>query len=132
MLRRFPVGAEWIPGEGTHYRVWAPRRESVEVVSAGAASRGFRLQREEGGYFSGLVSGMRPGARYWLRLDEDRLFPDPASRFQPEGPHGPSEIIDSAAFPWTDAGWLGSALEELVISEIHIGTFTPEGTWAAA
>src|SRR4029450_4178566 len=67
------------------------------------------------------------------RLDrEPQLYPDPASRYQPEGPHGPSEVIDPSLFPWTDDAWRGVPLEGQVFYELHIGTFTPEGTWDAA
>lgn len=127
--RRFPVGAELQPG-GVHFRVWAPRRKSVAVAfeSGGEAP----LQREVGGYFSGLASGAANGARYRYRLDGGDCFPDPVSRFQPEGPHGPSQVVDPSAFAWTDAEWRGVALEGQVIYEMHIGTFTEEGTWEAA
>ena len=90
------------------------------------------LQAEAGGYFSGVVEAM-PGTRYHLRLDTtDRLLPDPASRFQPEGPHGPSEVVDPLAFRWTDDGWHGATLAGQVVYELHVGTFTRLGTWAAA
>lgn len=128
--RRMPAGAEPAPGGGTHFRVWAPRRKSVEVVLETGA---FALAPEAGGYFSGMAREARPGALYRFRLDgRAALYPDPASRFQPDGPHGPSEVIDPGAFTWTDAGWPGLALEGQVIYEMHVGTFTREGTWAAA
>lgn len=92
-----------------------------------------RFVREDDGYFSLLAPGVEGGARYWLRLDdEERLYPDLASRFQPEGPHGPSQVVDPAAFEWSDGGWRGVAIEGQVFYEMHIGTFTPEGSWAAA
>jgi maltooligosyltrehalose trehalohydrolase len=129
--RRWPVGAEVMPQGGTHFRVWAPRRRQLAVVLEGGAS--FPLTAEEGGYFSGLVDEARAGMRYQFRLDEgERLYPDPASRYQPDGPHGPSAIVDPHVFKWTDADWLGVSLPGQVIYEMHIGTFTPEGTWAAA
>ena len=118
-------------GEGVHFRVWAPLRTSVEVV-IGPQSSTTGLQEEGGGYFSGFVSGAGPGTRYRFRLDGGESFPDPVSRFQPEGPHGPSEVVDPSSFPWSDKEWPGVELEGQVISEIHIGTFTPEGTWDAA
>jgi maltooligosyltrehalose trehalohydrolase len=128
MTRRFPVGAEVIPGEGVHFRVWAPRRRSVEVLAEGAVA----LRAEERGYFSGLVTGGSEGMRYRFRLDGGDAFPDPVSRYQPEGPHGPSEVIDPSGFLWTDQDWRGPELAGLVVSEIHIGTFTREGTFDAA
>src|SRR4051812_36156894 len=98
--RRLPIGAE-VLGRGTHFRVWAPIRKQVEVVLDDG--RAFPLATEPGGYFSGLVEGVGDGARYRLRLDGgESLLPDPASRFQPEGPHGPSQVVDPSAFRWTD------------------------------
>ena len=128
--RRRPIGAE-PGGGGTSFRVWAGGRERVSVVQDGGAE--WRLDPEAGGYFSGRAEGVGAGARYRFRLDADeRLYPDPASRFQPDGPHGPSEVVDPSAFRWTDQDWPGIRLGDRVISEIHVGTFTPEGTWAAA
>lgn len=126
--RRFPIGAEPTP-EGVHFRLWAPKRAKVEVLIDDAATP---LTREPDGYHSGLVPGARAGARYRYRLDGGDAFPDPVSRFQPEGPHGPSEVVDPAAFPWSDSAWKGIPLEGQVIYEMHIGTFTREGTWDAA
>lgn len=128
--RRLAVGAE-PNAAGVSFRVWAPRRTSVEVLreDSGDATS---LVAEEGGYFSGTVSGMAAGERYRFRLDGGDSFPDPASRYQPDGPHGASEVVDPSAFRWTDAGWPGVTLEGQLLYELHIGTFTPEGTWAAA
>jgi maltooligosyltrehalose trehalohydrolase len=91
------------------------------------------LCAEKQGYFRGFVEQARAGARYRFRLDQEReTFPDPASRFQPDGPHGPSEVIDSTPYSWRDDEWSGIDTNGLVICEIHIGTFTTEGTWRAA
>ena len=91
------------------------------------------MQAETDGYFSLWSPSAQAGERYRLRLDRGEIaVPDPASRFQPEGPHGPSAIIDPNDFPWTDKGWLGRPREQLVIYEMHVGTFTPEGNWEAA
>lgn len=135
--RRLPVGAEVMPGgAGVHFRVWAPRRGTVRVVLEGCPGIGpadFELTPEEGGYHSGTVSAAGPGALYRLALDDDpTLYPDPASRFQPDGPHGPSQVVDPAPFPWTDADWRGVALRGQAIYEMHVGTFTRAGTWVAA
>ena len=91
------------------------------------------LEPELDGYFSGAITSAAPGMLYCFRLDSgEELLPDPASRFQPDGPHGPSEIIDPASFTWTDKAWQGVSLPGQVIYEMHIGTFTKEGAWNAA
>lgn len=127
---RVNVGAEVQP-DGVHFRVWAPKRRTVTVVTEDGLT--VELKAEAGGFFSGVLGGAKAGTRYRFRLDGgDHLYPDPVSRFQPEGPHGPSEVVDPIAFPWTDAAWGGVKLAGQVIYEMHIGTFTPEGTWVAA
>src|SRR4051812_14741097 len=101
--RKLPVGAEPIDGNATDIRVWAPVARRVEVVLASAAS--YPLGSERGGYFTGRIPA-GAGARYQFRIDDgDRLYPDPVSRFQPDGPHGPSEIVDPRSFRWSDADW---------------------------
>ena len=91
------------------------------------------LADEGQGYFSGDSFDAGVGTLYRFRLDEDdALYPDPASRFQPQGPLGPSRVVDPLAFAWTDSGWTGAALHGQVIYEMHVGTFTGERTWAAA
>ncbi len=134
--RRLSIGAEVLPEGGVHFRVWAPARSLVEVVvyhgEEGEEKASFLLEPEGDGYFSGIAPEAREGTLYRYRLDGGDAFPDPASRFQPEGPHGPSQVVDPDAFRWTDAGWQGVELQGQVIYEMHIGTFTPEGTWDAA
>ena len=134
LARRLPVGAEALPGGGVHFRVWAPRRRRVEVVCEGeGAGAPFALEEEDGGYFSGLAEGLREGSLYRFRLDgEGQLYPDPASRFQPGGPHEASLVVDPARFRWTDDGWRGASLKGQVVYEMHVGAFTREGTLAAA
>ena len=129
MARRLPIGAE-IAGDDVEFRVWAPKRNRVAVVIDGEEHA---LARERDGYWSGRVARARAGTLYRFRLDGDAtLYPDPASRFQPQGPHGPSEVIDPATFAWCDEEWRGLAPERVVVYEMHIGTFTKEGTWDAA
>lgn len=130
-VRRLPIGAEVQPGGGVHFRVWAPGHRKVEVVLEEPAELA-PLAAEAGGYWSGQVAGARAGRRYRYRIDGEGAFPDPASRFQPDGPHGPSEVIDPASFAWTDHGWEGLRLAGQVMYELHLGTFTPEGTWEGA
>jgi maltooligosyltrehalose trehalohydrolase len=135
VVRRFPIGAEFKPGSGTHFRVWAPARHRVEVILRPvdqSTQVTHRLQPRDG-YFDGCIESARPGDRYRFRLDEEpQLYPDPASRHQPEGPHGPSEIIDATTFHWTDQNWQGVKLKGQVLYEMHIGTFTREGTFQSA
>jgi maltooligosyltrehalose trehalohydrolase len=129
--RRLPVGSELLPRSGVHFRVWAPDRKRVEVVLEDGSAHG--LQAESHGYYSAVVPGAGVGTRYRYRLDDDALlYPDPASRFQPDGPHGDSEVVDPDAFEWTDDDWRGIQLPGQVIDEMHVGTFTQEGTWRAA
>ena len=136
--RCYPIGAEVIGENRTHFRVWAPEaRELDVVVEYGPNSqRTFHaLSPEQGGYYSGALD-VGVDTRYWFRVNSgEKFYPDPASRFQPEGPHGPSCIIDPGQFQWTDSQWPGPAatgLKGQIIYEMHIGTFTKEGTWRAA
>src|SRR5665213_202649 len=129
--RRLPVGAEIQPQGGVHFRLWAPAAKNVTIELDGQVSH--EMTAEPNGYFAALIDGATTGTRYRFRPDgQEKAFPDPASRFQPEGPHGASEVIDPAGFSWTDRDWEGIAHERLVIYEFHVGTFTAEGTWEAA
>ena len=128
--RRLPIGAEPVDSRTTHLRLWAPRRSRVEAITTAGVRA--TLARERGGYFSGTIAASA-GDLYQFKLDEDeKLYPDPASRFQPEGPHGPSAIVDPRTFRWSDDGWKGVSREGQIVYELHVGTFTPAGTWAAA
>ena len=131
-----PIGAELQASGGVHFRVWAPRRTSVEVVinpGRGPGQAGTPLAAEDNGYFSVTVPRVSDAARYAFRLDgSQKLYPDPASRCQPDGPHGPSQVVDPAKFAWTDQDWAGLEAAGQIQYELHVGTFTPEGTWAAA
>lgn len=121
-----PFGAEVEPG-GVRFRVWAPAARQVELVSGDCT---YAMAAAGDGYFEHLVEGMRAGALYRYRLDDQPPFPDPASRFQPEGVHGPSEVVDPSAYRWNDAAWTGIADQRaLVFYELHVGTFSPEGTF---
>ena len=136
--RRYPIGAELIGENETHFRLWAPKAREVDVVLEAAADKNPEfcpLTAEPGGYFSGAANASA-GSRYRFRVNgAEKFYPDPASRFQPNGPHFPSCIVDPRQFRWTDSQWPGPAREGLeghVIYELHIGTFTKEGTWRAA
>jgi maltooligosyltrehalose trehalohydrolase len=126
------VGAN-VEGGGVRFRIWAPTSERVEVVIYGpAVERVVPLEAEAGGYFSGWVAGAGAGAMYRYRLDGEGSYPDPASRHQPEGVHGPSRVVDPRAYSWSGAEWSPPDVEDLVIYELHVGTFTPAGTFAGA
>lgn len=132
--RRLNMGAEVASdGRGVDFRVWAPAHAKVRVVIGDEKSRVEHvLSAEDGGWFGGVVAGVRAGARYAFRLgDDEKLYADPASRYQPEGPHGPSEVVDPHAFDWKHP-WKGAPVKGQVIYEMHVGTFTQEGTWASA
>jgi maltooligosyltrehalose trehalohydrolase len=118
-------------GDGRiRFRVWAPRCRRLEVEIVHPESRTLRLRPRAGGYFTGLTRG-EAGLRYFYVLDGERRRPDPASRALPEGVHGPSEVVDPNGFVWTDARWRGLPLKDMVLYELHVGTFTPEGTFEA-
>jgi maltooligosyltrehalose trehalohydrolase len=133
--RRYPIGAEVIGKNQTHFRVWAPKARELDVIveyGAGSKRTFHSLTIEPGGYFSGAVN-VGAGTRYGFRVDGgERFYPDPASRFQPDGPHGLSSIVDPKQFQWTDSHWPGVTMKGQIIYEMHIGTFTNEGTWRAA
>jgi len=125
---------ELLPDGAAEARVWAPACRTVDVLMSarGGDRTKVPLERDANGFFTGLLPGVVAGRRYQLLLDGERARPDPVSRYQPDGPHGPSEIVDPAAFGWTDAAWSGIAPDRQVIYEMHVGTFTPEGTWVSA
>jgi len=114
--------------DGTQFQLWAPQRQSVAIQCADAT---YPLAAEEEGEFRGVVP-LSPGDRYRVLLDSHLARPDPCSRFQPEGVHGPSAIIDPLAFRWHDDEWTGISRSELVVYEVHVGAFTEEGTYASA
>ena len=131
LQRRLPIGAEVLADGGVHFRVWAPACQQVEVIIDSRTV--IKLDAEPNGYFSVHSSRAKAGDLYRYRLEGSaNLVPDPASRFQPEGPLGSSMIIDPAQFLWHDADWTGLRIEGQVIYEMHIGTFTAEGKWKAA
>jgi 1,4-alpha-glucan branching enzyme/maltooligosyltrehalose trehalohydrolase len=116
--------------EGTLFRLWAPLHESVSLKIEGDEPR--LMQAAEDGWHWCTVTDARPGTRYRFLLPDGREVPDPASRFQPQDVHGPSEVVDLSSYRWETGGWTGRPWEEIVIYELHIGCFTPEGTFKAA
>jgi maltooligosyltrehalose trehalohydrolase len=131
--RRLPVGADLLSSDTASFRVWAPQRKRVTLVIEGDPQREVALAREQGGYFSATVSDVRAGLLYRYRLDDDDVLrPDAASRYQPQGHDGPSQLVDPSAYRWRDTAWRGVQLRGQVIYEMHIGTYTTQGTWRAA
>jgi len=134
--RRLPIGAELQKAGGTHFRVWATTSSSIGIRVSdepGLTEKAItaELEAEGNNYFSGYVPEAKAGQFYKLKLG-CMLFPDPAARAQHGGPHGASVIVDPESYRWHDEGWGGVSLDTHVIYEMHVGTFTLEGTWAAA
>ena len=125
------LGADPVPG-GVRFGVWAPRARAVEVVIEGEPEHAHPLRAGTSGYHSAVVPGAAAGARYRFRLDGTDAYPDPLSRFQPDGPHGPSLVVDPSAFLWSDEAWRGVDPPGQVLYELHVGTFTAAGTFDAA
>ena len=125
----FPFGARVVPGGTTCFRLWAPAAASVDLLIEGGGRAAHPMDKLEGGWFALERADAPPGTLYRYRADGGFAFPDPASRAQPEGVHGPSMVVDPSAFEWPDDGWRGRPWAEAVISEIHVGTFSPEGTF---
>lgn len=130
--RTLDIGASLIGKEKVRFKVWAPLVEkfSVEITSQ-KKTRMIRLDKNDRGYFEGIGQGVHDGDCYFYVLDGKSRFPDPASRFQPFGVHGPSQIIDPRSFPWEDEGWERISFKDLIIYELHVGTFNREGTFEA-
>jgi maltooligosyltrehalose trehalohydrolase len=129
---KMPFGAEY-EDESVRFRLWAPAARQVEVcLGDHNQSQRLTLDRWEGGWFELITEKVKAGTQYSFQIDGGQLVPDPASRFQPFDVHGPSEIIDPTAFEWRDTDWRGRCWEEAVIYELHVGAFTPAGTFLSA
>lgn len=130
------IGGLFTGDEGCQFTVWAPSVENVVVevledTERSQPARQLTMQKGETGYWHAAAPELPAGTRYKYRLNGDQAYPDPASRYQPEGVHGPSEVVDHARFEWTDDDWRGVELRDYIIYELHVGTFTPEGTFEA-
>jgi maltooligosyltrehalose trehalohydrolase len=130
MHDEFDLGAAYLGENHCRFCVWAPACETVEVHVEWPEERLFPLQKESQGYHQGLAEGIPPGTLYRYRLDGSRERPDPASRYQPRGVHGPSQVWDPH-FHWEENGWPGLPAKEYILYELHVGTFTPQGTFEA-
>ena len=127
-----PFGAEHRADGTTRFRLWAPSAASVDLDLGGAQGQARLAMRRDADGWHELVTHAAPGARYRFVVGEGLLVPDPASRFNPDDVHGASEVVDPLAYRWRDAAWRGRPWHEAVIYELHVGTFTAEGTFAAA
>ncbi|MDB6120680.1 MAG: treZ [Verrucomicrobiaceae bacterium] len=128
------LGAE-IETPGVRYRAWAPEAHEVEVEilsASGAKQRAIKLAETDPGFFSGIDIKGAAGDRYKFRLDGGQAFPDPWSRWQPEGVHGPSMVIDPTRYHWNDNGWRPPQIRDFVVYELHVGAFTQDGTFISA
>lgn len=132
--RKYPIGAEWISEKGVHFRVWCPKSKQVELVleNVGDNPISYKMKKEKNDYFSFFSPEATKGTLYRFRLSHSKkLYSDPASRFQPKGPFGPSEVI-SMDYPWGDKHWKGLGIQGHVAYEMHIGTFTEKGNFDSA
>ena len=123
-------GAIYLGDSRCQFVVWAPLAQRVDVHIKAPRERALPLKKDVRGYHHAVVEGVEPDSLYLYRLDNQKEHPDPASRLQPQGVHGPSQVVDSR-FSWKDDYWAGPPLEDYVIYEVHVGTFTPEGTFDA-
>src|SRR4051812_1559036 len=113
------------------FTVWAPEKKSMVLHITHPHEQQREMDKDELGYFSTTVEKLSDDALYFFKPDGEHDYPDPASQFQPEGVHGPSQVVNHSAYQWNDAEWHGKPFNELIIYEMHVGTFTPEGTFEA-
>jgi len=125
------LGATPLPNHGCRFVVWAPAAGNLSVHLLGDRERVVPMYKLDTGYFQAEIENVESDARYFIRFEDGRERPDVASRFQPEGVHGPSQVVDLSDFHWTDSGWKGLDLDKSVFYELHVGTFTSEGTFEA-
>jgi maltooligosyltrehalose trehalohydrolase len=128
--RKGNLGVQLLGENECSFLVWAPHANRVDVCIAEPQQRAIPMQAVGGGYFHIFAKGISSGALYRYRLNNEKERPDPASRYQPKGVHGPSQVVDSR-FRWNDSRWAGLPLEKYVLYELHVGTFTPQGTFDA-
>ena len=125
------IGAEYRPDGTCRFVVWAPAREEVTLKTLSSHGRCVPMEKGQQGYWETIIADLSPETQYCFRLDGDRDRPDPASHFQPLGVHGPSQVVNHHGFVWQDQTWKGMNLSQMIIYELHAGTFTPSGTFDA-
>ncbi|HEX2974700.1 MAG TPA: hypothetical protein VHO68_02090, partial [Bacteroidales bacterium] len=119
-----------IKGSSLRFTVWAPEKKKMILHVLTPSDIEIEMKQEPGGYFTTETDKAGRGSLYFYKPDGIKDFPDPASAFQPQGVHGPSQVVDYSSFNWHDSGWRGIARKDLVIYEIHTGTFSKEGNFA--
>ncbi len=130
MNTKASLGAMYLGDNRCQFTVWAPLAQEVDIHVLSPQKRIISLEKRERGYYQALIEDIQPGSCYFYRLDGQKECPDPSSRYQPEGVHGPSQVVDSR-FDWDDIGWFSLPLKDYVIYELHVGTFTKGGTFDA-
>lgn len=128
---RMPFGAQLQPDGRVRFRLWAPAAKEVALCLEDGTTPSLLLTSAQNGWFEVITNQATLGSKYLFQVNNGTKIPDPASRFQPADVHGPSEVVNAAAFDWTDSDWHGRPWEGAVIYELHVGTFTPEGTFSA-
>lgn len=122
------IGANYLGNGNCEFTVWAPAHEKLSVQTVAPKKRIFPMEKDEQGYFKVIADDITPGTLYFYKI-ADSDYPDPASYYQPQGVHGPSQVIAHSSFKWTDEQWSGIPLEEMIIYELHVGTFTKDRTF---
>lgn len=125
------IGTSYLGDDRCEFVLWAPHLKKVELKLISPKESLVPMKRDIKGYWKATVEGISPGTLYFYRLEKERDRPDPASHFQPEGVHGPSQVVDHNSFPWEEESWRGIVLSEMIIYELHVGTFTAEGSFDA-
>ncbi|MEW6586505.1 MAG: alpha-amylase family glycosyl hydrolase, partial [Nitrospirota bacterium] len=125
------IGAFYSGDGKCAFAVWAPSANTMELKIVSPDDVLFPMEKDDAGYWTTVIDGVLPGTLYYYKLNGERERPDPASSSQPQGVHGPSQVTDHGSFRWDDAAWMGVPLHEMIMYELHVGTFTPEGTFDA-
>ena len=131
LIQRERIGPHRLPDGSWEFLLWAPNARSVLLKLCSSQDDLINMEPLAQGYFRTNIAGVNDGAQYLYQLDDQRSLPDPASRFQPQGVHGPSQTVDTSSFSWTDQEWKGFRLERSIFYELHVGTYTQEGTFNA-
>ena len=124
------LGATYLEDSHCHFLVWAPFVDRMDVVFTGPHKQVVPMLKNDQGYHYAVLEDVEPGSLYWYRVNGRKRYPDPASRYQPDGLHGPSQVVEMV-FPWEDHNWSGTRLQDYIVYELHVGTFTEQGTFDA-